>query len=234
MESLMPDKTDFSIYLKPTEFMDYNTPSVSEFAKEAAGKQITQIDRAIKLYYAVRDGIRYDPYRFDLSREGLTASVVLERKAAFCIPKAVLLAAVARAQGIPSRLGFADVVNHLSSERMRKMMKTNVFAFHGYTELYLEGQWVKATPAFNLSLCEATGVVPLEFDGRNHSQFQQYDVRGNRHMEYILDRGQYADLPYEEMLKIFMEFYGGTITGDIGRSTGDFEKDLAIEKDSMK
>lgn len=230
----MADNSDFSMYLMPTGFMDYETPAVSEFAGEVAGKEKTAINKAVKLYYAVRDGIRYDPYRFDLSREGLTASVVLERKAAFCIPKAVLLAAVARAQGIPSRLGFADVINHLSSERMRKMMKTNVFAFHGYTELYLEGQWVKATPAFNLSLCEATGVIPLEFDGRKNSQFQQYDTKGNRHMEYILDRGQYADLPYEEMLKVFVEFYGGTITGDIGSSTGDFEKDLVIEKKETK
>ena len=130
---------------------------------------------------------------------------VLRRERDFCIPKAVLLAALARARGIPARLGFADVRNHLATPRLLQAMGTDLFIYHGYTELHLEGKWVKATPAFNLGLCEKAGVKPLEFDGRSDSVFHQYDRSGRRHMEYVRDHGSYADLPYAEILAAMRE-----------------------------
>ncbi len=111
----------------------------------------------------------------------------------FCITKAVLLAAGARVWGIPSRLGFADVRNHLTSERLRWAMGTDLFIWHGFVELFLEGRWVKATPAFDRFLCEKVGVAPLAFDGTRDSVFQAADVEGNRFMEYVKDRGHYSD-----------------------------------------
>ena len=99
----------------------------------------------------------------------MRASAVLATGYGWCVTKAALLAAAARAAGIPARLGFADVRNHLSTERMRATMATDVFVWHGYTELWLQGAWRKATPAFNVELCERFGLLPLEFDGRNDS-----------------------------------------------------------------
>ena len=52
-----------------------------------------------------------------------------------------VLAAAARVLGVPARLGFADVRNHLTSPRLREMMNTDVFAYHGYTELLIDGRW---------------------------------------------------------------------------------------------
>jgi transglutaminase-like putative cysteine protease len=138
------------------------------------------------------------------------------------VAKAALLAAASRAVGLPSRLGFADVRTHLTTERMRRAMGTDLFVFHGYAELYLEGRWVKATPAFNRTLCERFDVAPLEFDGRHDSLFQQADRQGHRYMEYVRDRGQFDDLPLATIHAAFVEHYPALMTGAVyGVEGGD-------------
>ena len=165
--------------------------------------------RAVAVYYAIRDGILYDPYSADISVAGLKATTVLEERRGWCVSKAILLAACCRALGIPARLGYADVLNHLSTEKMRQRMKTNVFYWHGYTALYLDDRWVKATPAFNIELCEKFGLKPLEFNGRDDSIYHAFDQAGNRHMEYLHDRGQFLEPPIEAMRRTFDEYYPG-------------------------
>jgi len=224
----MGGNANLAEYLRPTRFIDSDHPAVIVFARDVVAELETDVDKSVALYLAVRDGIRYDPYRIDLSAEGLTASAVLTKGYGFCVAKAVLLATVARAQGIPSRLGFADVKNHLTTEKLRRLMQTDIFAFHGYTELFLEGRWVKATPAFNNSLCERFNVDPLGFDGRHDSLLQQQDRGGNRYMEYVRDHGQFADLPYERMLAAFREHYPELMSQN-AHGGGDFEKDAAAE-----
>lgn len=194
-------------YLRSTAYLDSDHPDLIEFAERAVGKRRTPVERAVALYYAVRDGIQYDPYHVDLSAEGMRASTVLKRKFGFCIPKATLLAAAARVLGIPSRLGFADVKNHLATQKLLRLMKTDLFVYHGYAELLLEGTWVKATPAFNRTLCERFAVEPLEFDGHSDSLFQQFNAKGDRYMEYVRDRGQFADLPHDEIVAAFHAYY---------------------------
>ena len=165
--------------------------------------------RAVAVYYAIRDGILYDPYSADISVAGLRATTVLKERRGWCVSKAILLAACCRALGIPARLGYADVLNHLSTEKMRQRMKTNVFYWHGYTALYLDERWVKATPAFNIELCEKFGLKPLEFNGRDDSIYHAFDQAGNRHMEYLHDRGQFLEPPIEAMRRTFDEYYPG-------------------------
>jgi transglutaminase-like putative cysteine protease len=97
----MTDNHDFSIYLKPTYFIDSNSPAIIEYANKTCHRKDSEIDRAIALYYAVRDDIRYDPYSVEDKRESVRASSVLKRKAGFCVAKAVLLAAVLRSKNIP-------------------------------------------------------------------------------------------------------------------------------------
>lgn len=194
-------------YLRPTPFIESEHPAVVAFAREATRGSATTRDRAVGLYYAVRDGIRYDPYTTRLDPEVFKASTTLERKATFCVPKAILLAAVARAEGIPARLCFADVRNHLTTPRLLLAMRTDVFAYHGFTELWLGDRWIKATPTFNLSLCEKFGVKPLEFDGAHDATLHPFDQEGRRHMEYLRDRGSHADLPLDELLQGLREHY---------------------------
>jgi transglutaminase-like putative cysteine protease len=197
-------------HLQPTPIIESDHESVRAFAHRHAGDSGNPTDQAARLYYAVRDEIRYNPYTFDLSVERLKASATLEAGEAWCVPKAALLAACCRAMGIPARLGFADVRNHLSTKRMREQMKTDVFHWHGYTVIHLSGKWVKATPAFNVELCEKFRFKPLDFDGQADSLYHPFDLDGKKHMDYIRFRGEFDDLPLEAMRASFMKLYGGT------------------------
>lgn len=194
-------------YLQPTGFIDSGNSAIIHFAEEVVGEEKSEKKQAIKLYYAVRDRIRYDPYRIQFTENGLKASATLAQGYGYCVAKAVLLAAVGRAVGIPARLGFADVRNHLSSEKLKQMMQSDIFAWHGYTEFYLDNSWVKATPAFNQSLCDKAGIKPLEFDGISDSVFHEFDQAGNRHMEYLKDHGPFADVPFQKIIDSFKEHY---------------------------
>ena len=192
--------------LAPTLLIDGDHPSVIAFAAQHAQGADAR-ERAVSLYYAVRDRFRYDPYRIDLSPQGMRASQVIEQGYGWCVPKAALLAAAARAAGIPARVGYADVRNHLSTERMRETMKTDVFIWHGYTELWLEGAWIKSTPAFNVELCQRFGLLPLEWDGRSDSLYHPFDREGRQHMEYVGERGTYEDMPLERIVSDFARTY---------------------------
>lgn len=205
---------DPAAFLAPTWFVDSDHPDVVAWAERAVGDATTDRDKAIRLFYAVRDGIRYDPYSASRDPAAYQASAIAHVPAAYCVPKAVLLAAVARASGVPARLGFADVRNHLQSEKLRERMGTDLFVYHGYVELYVDGRWVKATPAFNLELCQRFGVQPLEFDGEHDALLHPYDTAGNRHMEYVRDRGVYADLPLDAMFAAWAEVYDDSIIQD--------------------
>jgi transglutaminase-like putative cysteine protease len=221
-----------SEYLKPTFYIESDHASVIEYANDVAGSESNDAGKAKALFYAVRDDIRYDPYSVDLRPGGMRATSVLEKRVGFCIPKAVLLAATARVFGIPSRLGFADVKNHLNTERLKQIMQTDVFAFHGYTELYLGGGWVKVTPAFNGSLCERFNVEPLEFDGANDALLQQADRGGQRYMEYLADHGQFADMPFDLLIATWQKHYPHLMSDGGYRVSGDFEKDANSENAS--
>lgn len=192
--------------LAPTALIDSDHPAVVAFAgRHARGAE--DRERAVSLYRAVRDHFRYDPYRIDLSRDGMRASRVLEQGFGWCVPKAALLAAAARAAGIPARVGYADVRNHLSTQRMRQTMQTDLFIWHGFAELWLDGTWIKATPAFNFELCERFGLLPLEWDGRSDSLYHPFDREGRRHMEYVRERGSFDDMPLERIVSDFAHTY---------------------------
>ena len=196
-----------SEFLQPASIVDSDHPEVVAYARRHGGPSADPRARAVSLYYAVRDGFRYDPYAIDVSVEGLRASSVLRLGHGWCVTKAALLAAGCRAIGIPAKVGFADVRNHLSTERMRRTMQTDVFYWHGYTAILLDGQWLKATPAFNIGLCERFRLKPLEFDGREDSIYHPYDLAGNRHMEYLAFRGEHLDVPWQEMRADFERLY---------------------------
>ncbi|PKN71635.1 MAG: transglutaminase [Deltaproteobacteria bacterium HGW-Deltaproteobacteria-12] len=217
-------------YLRPTEFIDSESPAVQSFAKEAVQGARTDVEKAIKLYYAVRDGIYYDPYRIETTREAFKASVILGKGYGYCVAKAIVLAAACRAQGIACRLHFADVRNHLTTERLKKIMQTDIFTYHGYNDLFLEGRWIKVTPTFNSSLCERFKVKSLDFDGLNDAVFHPFDMEGRRHMEYIADHGSFADVPYEKIIEVFTDFVDVAIAQASATEAGAFEREAEAER----
>jgi transglutaminase-like putative cysteine protease len=195
-------------WLAPTWFVDSDSDEVGAFAADAAGGATEPVDVAVRLFYAVRDGYRYDPYGTDFQPESFRASTVVGSTSNWCVPKSVLLTAAARRCGIPARLGFADVRNHLTSEKLSASMGTDLFAWHGYSELLLGDRWFKLSSAFNIELCDRFGVKTLDFDGTADALMHPYDKAGNRHMEYVRQRGSYDDLPLELMMADFAAIYG--------------------------
>jgi transglutaminase-like putative cysteine protease len=221
-----PSDTPTAASLAATPLVDSDHPAVVDFARaHAIGAD--ERERAVALFVAVRDGFRYDPYRIDLSPAAMRASSVLAFGHGWCVTKAALLAAAARAVGIPARLGYADVRNHLSTERMRQQMKTDLFLWHGYTDLWLDGAWRKATPAFNIELCQRFGLLPLEFDGRMDSIYHPFDRAGNRHMEYVNQRGAFDDMPLAQIVADFAATYGGRVSDT--PAAGSFSADVERE-----
>jgi transglutaminase-like putative cysteine protease len=181
----------------------------------------------------VRDGFLYDMYRIDLSPAGMTASKVLATGHGWCVTKAALLTASCRAVGIPARVGYADVRNHLSTERMRQALKTDLFIWHGYSEVWLEGAWRKATPAFNNSLCERFGLKPLEWNGLEDSLYHAYDRAGHQHMEYVHQRGAFDDVPLAQMVADFARVYPAMGAQAEAMQAADFNAEVALEVRSV-
>lgn len=198
--------------LGATRFVDADSLVVRDFANAHAGNG-DDISKAVNLYYALRDAISYDMRTFGLDEDRFVASNVLQSKSAFCVPKAVALAALARAVGIPSRIGFANVRNHLASPKLLALMDDDIFYWHAYTSLFLDGKWVKATPAFDIRLCERHGVTPLDFDGREDSIFQPYDQVGRPHMEYVDFIGEFDDMPFEGFAEAMRTHHGRMLKG---------------------
>lgn len=198
---------DVSVFTEPSETITCNTAKVRRFAYAHAGQFHDPRQQAVALYYAVRDGILYDPYTISVSIEKLRPDHTLDLGRGWCVAKAIVLAAACRALNIPARLGFADVRNHLSTARMRALMQTDIFYWHGYADIHLDGQWIKATPAFNIELCERFQLKPLEFDGCHDAIFHTFDLQGKRHMEYVHYRGEFKDVPIEQMNATFQREY---------------------------
>jgi len=229
---------DNLLYLAPTEIIDSDHKSIQDYAVRIVRGSTDPIEIATRLYLAVRDDIRYDPYTPFYLPEHYRASNVLRRGRSFCVPKASLLCAMGRACGIPSRVGFADVRNHLATKQLIEFLGSNLFVYHGFVEFYLNGKWVKATPAFNSELCERHKVPPLEFNGRDDSLFQPYNLENKKFMEYVEFRGIYADIPVAVIVEAWERAYGKDLIKSWikmfeekgGLSISDFEsEDVFVE-----
>ena len=216
-------------YLQPGQFIDSDHPEVIAFAERNRGASADLREQAVSLYYAVRDQVRYNPYTFSRDPQTLKASHALSAGESYCVPKALLLAACARHCGIPARIGLADVRNHLATPRLLALLRSEVFAMHGYTELYLAGRWVKATPAFNLALCRVFKVEPLAFDGLNDSVFHPCNQQGERYMEYLQDHGQFAELPLELFFSHLAACYPHFFNGEALSLGGDLQREASAQ-----
>jgi len=201
----MPDPAPDAC-LGPTPFIESDAPAIVTLSASLA--RPTPGETSVALFDWVRDEVRYDPWTAMDPPEQYRATAILERRRGYCVQKAVLLAALARANRIPTRLSFADVRNHKTPDNMREMMGTDLFVFHGFVELWLDGKWLKAAPAFDREATRRAGALLVELDGQQDATLHPVDPEGQPHMEYIRSRGAYADLPLDEIRQTFLEVYG--------------------------
>ena len=192
-----------------THFVDSEHPAFIAFAREATAGAKTEGEKASALFRAVREKLRYDPYAITGNPEDYVASNVLKTDRGYCIPKAVLLAAAARAVGMKARLGFSDVKNHLTSPKLTATLGSDLFVYHGYVELWIDGTPYKVTPAFNEALCARFGVAVLDLDPVHPADalLQQFDGQGREYMSYVAQRGVYDELPFDMIMSTFREVY---------------------------
>jgi transglutaminase-like putative cysteine protease len=202
---------DLSKYLESTYFVDSGSDYIKILGKQLTQNVETELEKAMKLFYWTRDAIYYDPYEsFSSKKSWYKASTTAKRRKGWCVQKAVVLAALGRAIGIPTRLHFADIRNYKISEKQLKIMNTDIFIYHGYTDLFINNKWVKATPAFNKELCEKFELPTVEFDGIDDATLSAYTLKGEKYIEYIVDRGTEIDLPFRKMFKAFFDFYSNS------------------------
>jgi len=211
------------LFTDPGEYIDSEHPAVQAFARASAPHGASDREKASLLYTAVRDGIRYNPYVNMRAPETFRASAVLAAGNGYCVGKASLYAAACRALGVPARVGFADVRNHLTTEKLRESMGTDLFTWHGYTEVHVDGAWRKATPTFNATLCARVGVQPLDFDGHNDALLHPFDSAGRAYMSYEVDHGTFQDVPAQFLMREMKRDYAKMNAEDL--SSRDMESE---------
>lgn len=194
-------------YLDSSYFFDFENDSVQQLIAEFKRGELTDQQRAIRVYTKIRDDWKYDPYSISLSQETYRASSIAEKPTGNCVEKSILLIACLRGMGIPARLHLGKVKNHIAVERLTEKFGSNELTPHGMVNVLLDDKWLKVSPAFNASLCEKLNVEPVDFDGENHSFLQQYNAEGSRFMEYTADYGHFDDVPLEFMLQNIKEHY---------------------------
>ena len=192
-------------YLACDTYFNFEHPLIAELAQKI--KANTDKGKAVEIYYLVRDSFPYNPYSFVEGTDTFAAQFCVQSKQGYCIPKAALMVALCRKFGIPAKIGFADVTNHLSSPKLLALLRTDVFTMHGYVAVYLNGKWIKATPTFNKQLCKRMGTKTLEFDGEQDSLFQEFTEQGEKHMEYLQDWGTFGQMPTDLILQNFNKHY---------------------------
>lgn len=213
-------------YLAETKFFDYNQSEIQKYAEHIWKQRNDMTEKLILLFERVRDDVRYNPYIFSAVPQTLKASYALIQAESYCIPKAVLLGAIARLWGVPARLCLFDVKNHISSPQLLAFLKSDIFTMHGCTEIYHQERWIKLTPAFNKSLCDKLALDVLDFDGSNDVVFQQFTPDGKKHMEYLKDHGHFDDVPLEFILAGVRKHYPH-LALDIPQNNKSLEKDLS-------
>ena len=67
----------------------------------------------------------------------------------------------------------------------------------------------------------------MDFAGKNQALFHEYDEAGNRHMEYVHERGTYHDVPMGDIIETFKAFYRAEY---IVNSTGDLYAEADLDR----
>lgn len=191
--------------LAETPFFDLSHPDIQSLISRLTAD--TQLGKVLQAYYLIRDEIPYNPYTFSKGEIALKASYAASQESAYCIPKSALMVAVCRAIGVPAKIGFADVKNHLSSPKLLEWLRTDLFVMHGYAQLFINNKWVKCTPVFNKGLCDKMGIHALDFDGTEDSIFHPFNADGEAHMEYITDHGTFDEMPVEMIFEASRKTY---------------------------
>ncbi len=199
---------DLEYYLAPAEGIECGHRDILALARELARGSADEAEAAGRLFDYVRDTVRYNPYTPFHRMEDYLARTVLRRGRGYCVQKSALLCALARALGIPARLGFADISNHQLPAGLYEVLGSDVMYHHCFVEWWLRGAWRKATPSFEVPLVAERGWRLVEFDPEGDCLLPETDAAGRPHISYLRYLGHSQGVPLQEILDSWRAGYG--------------------------
>lgn len=199
---------ELEFFLEPAEGIQCAHPEVLALARQVARGSHNDVEAAGRLFEYVRDTVRYSVQVPYAPMEQYLALNTLQRGWGYCVQKSAVLVALARALGIPARLGLADIENHILPPAMVHMLGSNIIYYHCFAEWWIGGQWLKATPSFDRQLCTERGWRLVEFVPGANLMLPETDLAGNPHVSYIRYHGWRQGVPLEEMLQGWQETMG--------------------------
>lgn len=213
-------KNENSLFVEATFFLDFESEDFSDFCASIPQKDSPK-EQAIAIYEHVRDSFLYDPYHLDLRKNSLKASSIVSKKRAWCVEKAIVTCSAFRKFGFPARLGFGIVKNHIGVEKLVSYLQREEIVFHGFVEVFVEGNWSKCTPAFDPRICKISGVEVLNWDTETDSLFQAFKGE-EKFMEYLHFYGVFDDVPSELMHSEMKKYYPHLFTNPIDTKAFSF------------
>ncbi len=195
-------------YLKSTYAIDSDHQKIVEKAKILVSGCSNDVEKAVSLFSFVRDSIHYNLHMISVFIEDFRASKILEWEKGYCVQKAVLLTALSRAAGIPSRLLFAKIRNHRTPEHIVRKRGNNIFPRHGYNQFYLNDQWISAAATFDKKICVKHNLPLVNFDGKKDALLPETDNEGNLYIEYLEKYETASDLPFDWIAKRLSKLVG--------------------------
>ncbi len=199
---------DLEQFLAPAPGIQCDHPEVLSLARGIVQGAANDLEAAGRLFTWARDTVRYSPYVPFAELEDYLALNTLARGRGYCVQKSALLCALARAVGIPARLGFADIENHQLPAGMAEVLGSPIMAHHCFVEWFLAGRWLKATPSFEAPLCAERGWRLVEFDPQGDALLPSHDLAGRPHITYLRRLGWRQGVPLAEILESWRREYG--------------------------
>lgn len=145
------NETTLEEFLRPTRSCDFTKAIVTNKAREITETTKDAQEKALKIFYWVRDQIK-----FGISNIDVRASTTLKKGYGECGNKTTLHMALLRAVGIPSRmhsvLAKRDVLQGLIPNFVYKKMVPLVS--HFWCECYLDGTWISCESMLDKPLYE--------------------------------------------------------------------------------
>ena len=197
-----------AMFMRPTFTIESEQETIVNCARNVTSDCRTESEKIKRLFYFVRDSIRYNIFMISVFEEDFKASRVLEWGKGYCVQKAVLLCALARAVGVPSRLVLARIRNHRVPPALRARLGRNEFPGHGYNQFYIDDRWVSAAATFDAALCARIGVPVVEFDGYKDATLPAKGLDGEPYIEYLEQYGYFADLPLDFITERTSKIWG--------------------------
>ncbi len=182
-------------YLSATPAIEADHPSIQACARKIIADAASDREKAQRLFAFVRDQIPYNLFMISMHPDDFRASFVLAAGKGYCVQKAVLLCALARAARIPSRLALARIRNHRVPPQIQARLGRNEFPGHGYNQFFIENRWVSAAATFDAALCARAGVPVVQFAGASDATLPEKALDGSPYIEYLERYGHFADLP---------------------------------------